>query len=157
MMFLLLGSTARAQCSHRGSAWGPFQNPAGQPCSLERNPEDADKKPKNQKEPWFWLHLLSHTAPSSVCCFSPVPQAIQGLTLVLVQLSRKQKKTHYCSYCFWNMMCMPWRGEEINNSGTRKIKTSKWSQNPKSWQNTSIGYFLFLLPCDFFFFFFSHQ
>lgn len=50
------------------------------------------KNPKPKKEPWFWMHLLSHTAPSSVCCFSPVPQAIQGLTLVLVQLSRKQKK-----------------------------------------------------------------
>lgn len=90
--FSCWGSTATAQCSHRGSAWGPFQNPAGQPRSLEKNLEDADKKPKTQKEPWFWMHLLSHTAPSSVCCFSPVPQAIQGLTLVLVQLSRKQKK-----------------------------------------------------------------
>lgn len=37
------------------------------------------------------------------------------------------------------MMCVPWRGEEINNSDTRKIKTAKWSENPKSQENTLIG------------------
>lgn len=130
------------------TAWQSLR-PLPKSCrSLERNLEDANKNPQNTKNPasllCFWMHLLSQ-----LCCFGPVPQAVQGLTLVLVQLSRKQKKLLLFLLVLKHNV-LPWRREEINNSGTRKIKTSKWSQSPKSLQNTLISYFLFSLACDFF-------
>lgn len=102
-VFLLLGSTVSAPCSHHGTAWGPFQNPAGQLRSLKETLKMQIKTPKMQRAQgvcsWFWMHLLSHLATSSVCCFSPVPQATQGLT---ASTWVGNKKRYHCSYWFWN-------------------------------------------------------